>query len=188
MFPVRLYTSSPWMFLCGLFIRAFHSPSTQETRQIFSIHSSWNLLTCLSTQHLALLLFILDFRNELHRAAEYSEAREAVFGSVIHKLMAKTISTLTTFNLVSAPSLLVFRNTVFMNGFCEGWPGWWMLIFGPAGEQLMSTFGTNIHASLKVIFIKLPSRERAERHVYTACDEVQTDGWNYLIQKLSGAV
>lgn len=74
-------------------------------------------------RHLALLLFILDFRNELHRAAEYSEAREAVFGSVIHKLMAETISTLTTLDLISAPSLLVFGHTVFMDGLCEGWPG-----------------------------------------------------------------
>jgi len=40
----------------------------------------------------------------------------------------------------------MFRQTVFMDGFGEGWPGWWMLIFGSAGEQLISTFSTNIYA------------------------------------------
>lgn len=169
-----VYTSSLWIFLCGLFIRAFHTPSTRETHQIFSKRPHM----LIPIRHLALLLFILDFRNELHRAAEYSEAREAVFGSVIHKLMAETISTLTTLDLISAPSLLVFGHTVFMDGLCEGWPGGWMLIFGSAGEQLVSTFGTYIHAGIKMIFIKLPSRERTERHDYSDCDEVQTSDCN----------
>lgn len=48
--------------------------------------------------------------------------------------------------LISAPSLLMFGHTVLMDGFCEGWPWWWMLIFRLAGKQLVSTFCTNIYA------------------------------------------
>lgn len=125
----------------------------------------WAPPSTLSHIHRALLLLILHFRNELQRAAKYSEAWEAVFGSVIHKLMAKTISTLSTSDLVGAPSFLLFRHAVFMDGFSEGWPGGRVLIFGSAGEELVSTLSTHIHAALKMIFINLPSRERTERHV-----------------------
>lgn len=37
---------------------------------------------------------------------------------------------------------------------------------------------------IKMIFIKLPSRERTERHDYSDCDEVQTSDCNYLNQRV----
>lgn len=42
-------------------------------------------------------------------------------------------------------SLLVFGHAVLVDGLCEGWPRWWVLVLGAAGEQLVITLGTNIN-------------------------------------------
>lgn len=66
--------------------------------------------------------------------------------------MAKSIPTLATGHLVGSPFLLFFGHAVLTDGLGEGRPRGRVLEFGPATEQLVSTFRTHIHTGLKVVF------------------------------------
>lgn len=165
MFPIRLCThhhsERPAVGFCQSVSFTIHTVNTSTLLRVFLMKHPHGFFPKFP---IALLLIILNFRNELQRAAEYSKAWDTTFGSIIYELVTKTVTAFTTFNLIGAPSLFLFGQTVLMDSFGEGWPGWWMFIFRLAGKQLISTFWTNIYASFKVILKKLPFREWTERH------------------------
>lgn len=85
-------------------------------------------------------------------------------GSVVYKLVTQAITTLSTSNLVGAPSLLLFGDAVLVDGLSKGRPGGGVLVFRLAGEKFVATFCTYVQTGFKVIFKDLSSGERAEGH------------------------
>lgn len=73
--------------------------------------------------------------------------------------MTQSVSTLPTSDLECPRSLLVLGHTVLEDGLSEGRPGGGMLILRSAGEQLVSTLGTHIQPSFKVVFKDLTTEE-----------------------------
>lgn len=115
-------------------------------------------------QKLTLLSVNLVFRDELQWAAEYSETRESFRWAVIYKFMAQTIPALPTSHLIGPRSLLMFGNTVLVDGLGESRPGRGVLILGSAGEQLVLTLWAHIQSRFEVVFKDFSAKKRTKRH------------------------
>lgn len=91
---------------------------------------------------------VLAFRDELQRAAEYSEPGLPGLGAIIQELVAQPMATLPARHLQgSGPVVLrLLGDTISMDGLGERWPWRRVCVLGAAGEQLVAALGANVDA------------------------------------------